>query len=138
MEWRSRKLLQPYQALTVPVSVASPSPCPTQYILIGYTTGIARCSLSHLRTLTRFASIFLTPLARFLRSSRRLSPASSPRQYPWEAIAEGNKDPTCAEAAKTNTPCAHVLGEVWSGQLSKIQKYIKKDGVVTDLGKLVS
>jgi hypothetical protein len=58
--------------------------------------------------------------------------------YPWEALVEGNKDPTCKEAAKTNKHCAHVMAEVWSGQLSKINKYIKQDKVISNVGQLVS
>ena len=100
-------------------------------------------------TSKRVFPTYSQPVVRRVLSSFRFS-APAPRPslpratylcpgaaYPWEALVEGNKDPTCKEAAKTNTHCAHVMAEVWSGQLSKIQKYIKEEKVVSNVGQLV-
>ena len=40
-----------------------------------------------------------------------------PEAYPWDALVEGDKEFSCANATKNGRRCIHIMTEVWSNQL---------------------
>ena len=50
--------------------------------------------------------------------------------YHWESLEQGNKDFACNSST---APCAHVLGEIWTGQAGKMNDYSER-GQIEVLG----